>query len=173
MISIFEINFTFILAHRLVREPFILFPKEGFVRFDSGKLRFYGETQDWVMQNSAFQALIKFKAFMMYKVPSSPRDGMDENRIYNHIGFFARTGVTKNLSGEVAPEGKEKVFHTVAFPSLSPNIEIYFLFRCPPRWSKLCHDHFNEIEKCRLEQWIGYIQNYQHGRGIWEAWIRG
>ena len=49
---------------------------------------------------------LKFKAFMMFKVPSSPRDGMDENRIYNHIGFFARTGVTKNLSGEVAPEGK-------------------------------------------------------------------
>ena len=82
-----------------------MFPKEGFVRFDSGKLRLYGETQDWVMQNGAFQGLLKFKAFMMYKVPSRTRNGMDENRIYNHIGFMSRVGVTPNLSGEVAPEG--------------------------------------------------------------------
>ena len=67
---------------------------------------FLGETQDWVMQNAAFQALLKFKAFMMYKVPSRTRDGMDENRIFNHIGFFARTAKTATLSGEVAPEGR-------------------------------------------------------------------
>ena len=61
------------------------------------------------MQNAAFQALLKFKAFMMYKVPSRTRDGMDENRIFNHIGFLARTATTPNLSGEVSPEGKYSV----------------------------------------------------------------
>ena len=106
-------RFDPITARRLVREPFILYPKDGFVRFDSGKLRSYGETQDWVMQNAAFQALLKFKAFMMYKIPTRARSGMDENRIYNHIGFLARTAKTPNLSGEVAPEGTFSVSNLV------------------------------------------------------------
>ena len=65
----------------------------------------FGELQDWVMQNSAVQALVKFKAFMMYTIPKGTREGNDENRNYNQIGNFIRTVTTPNLLGEPASEG--------------------------------------------------------------------
>ena len=48
-------------AYRAKRKPFILDVKDGYKRDDSGIHRFFGETQDWTLQNTAFQALQSFK----------------------------------------------------------------------------------------------------------------
>ena len=48
-------------AYRATRKPFILDVKDGYKRDDSGIHRFFGETQDWTLQNTAFQALQSFK----------------------------------------------------------------------------------------------------------------
>ena len=67
--------------------------------------RFFGEIQDWVLQNTVFQAMIRFKAFMMYSVETLPRPGCDPDAILNHNVFFARTMSTPNTMGEPAAEG--------------------------------------------------------------------
>ena len=92
-------------ARRLERSPHILTANEGFKRHDSGKYRFFGEVQDWVVQNTAFQAIIKFKSFMMYNVKTRPRKGCDPNAMFSQTIFFARTISTPNIMGEPAAEG--------------------------------------------------------------------
>ena len=42
-------------ARRLSRVPYVLSETDGLVSHMTGMHRFYGETQDWVMQNSVFQ----------------------------------------------------------------------------------------------------------------------
>lgn len=92
-------------ARRLQREPFILTEDDGFKRHDSGMCRFFGEPQAWIFENSAFQALMRFKAFMMYGVSSLPRRGCDPDRNWNMCGFFLRTETTPQILGEPAAEG--------------------------------------------------------------------
>ena len=53
-------------AYRATRKPFILDVKDGYKRDDSGIHRFFGETQDWTLQNTAFQALQSFKVKIVY-----------------------------------------------------------------------------------------------------------
>ena len=53
-------------AYRATRKPFILDVKDGYKRDDSGIHRFFGETQDWTLQNTAFQALQSFKVKKVY-----------------------------------------------------------------------------------------------------------
>ena len=54
-------NFTMKNATRATRKPFILKIEDGYKRFDSGCHRFFGETQNWTLHNTAFQALQRFK----------------------------------------------------------------------------------------------------------------
>lgn len=92
-------------ARRLTREPFVLTEADGFKRKDSGAWRFFGEAQDWVMHNTAYQALLQFKYFMMGGIPTNPRPGCDPSRNWNMCGFFLRTHTTDDLLGEPALEG--------------------------------------------------------------------
>merc|ERR1712151_836989 len=95
------------VAHRLNREPFVLSAKEGFKRKDTGLLRFFGEPQMWHLENTAWQALMRFKFFMMEACPTSARDGCDEDpkALWNQCGFFLRTITTNQRLGEPAMEG--------------------------------------------------------------------
>merc|ERR1712083_668889 len=52
-----ELDFNRGVARRLTRAPFIIGEDDGFLRSDKDKHRFFGEVQDWVLQNKAFQAL--------------------------------------------------------------------------------------------------------------------
>jgi hypothetical protein len=92
-------------AHRAVREPFVLTPDDGFNRPDAGLNRFFGEPQHWVLENSAWQALVRWKAYMMEGVATRPRPGCDPARNWNQAGFFLRTSTTQDLMGEPAAEG--------------------------------------------------------------------
>ena len=49
------------IAFRTNRKPLILGINDGYKSKDSEKHRFLGETQDWTLQNTAFQALQSFK----------------------------------------------------------------------------------------------------------------
>ena len=62
-ISKHELTFDFTkgIAIRSTRKPLILGVEDGYKSDDSGKHRFLGETQDWILQNTAFQALQCFK----------------------------------------------------------------------------------------------------------------
>ncbi|CAF3614113.1 unnamed protein product [Rotaria socialis] len=93
------------IAWGVRREPCVLTAKEGFKRHDAGLYRFFGEAQDWVMQNTTLQALMRFKYFMMKDTPSLPRPGCDSQRNWNTCGFFLRTRTTADLLGEPAAEG--------------------------------------------------------------------
>ena len=72
---------------------------------DAGLHRFFGEVQDWVMQNSAFKALMRFKYFIMTGTSTNPRPGCDRERHWNMAGFFLRTITTSDRVGEPAAEG--------------------------------------------------------------------
>jgi|SRR5579875_1346270 len=50
---------------RLEFQPFILSAEEDFVRHDSGQLRRFEEIDNDLQGNSVFQALLRFKAFMV------------------------------------------------------------------------------------------------------------
>ena len=73
--------------------------------FDIWFFRYFGEIQDWTLQNTAFQAMIRFKTFMMENVESTPRPGCDPDAIFNQNVFFARTMSTSKTEGEPAAEG--------------------------------------------------------------------
>jgi len=95
------------VARRGTRVPFVLGAEDGFKRDDTGVHRFFGEVQDWVLQNSAFQALQRFKAFVIYGTMDSvqPRNGCDPNRNWNQVGFFLRVMSTPNIVGDPTSEG--------------------------------------------------------------------
>jgi hypothetical protein len=96
------------IAHRLTHTAYVLSDDDGLVKEGlTGVHRFYGETQDWVMQNSAFQGLISLKAFLIYGnmdvVP--PRPGTDPNRNINVTTNFHRIITTPTITGTSTPEG--------------------------------------------------------------------
>lgn len=105
------LDFTKRTAHRAVREPFVLTPQDGFnpqrkaVRPDTGVNRFFGEPQQWMLENSALQALVRWKAYMMESVVTEPRPGCDPTRNVNQAGFLIRTRTTQDVMGEPAAEG--------------------------------------------------------------------
>jgi len=99
------LDFSRRIISRAVREPFVLTAKDGFVRKDSGVKRFFGEPQHWIMQNTAWQALMRWKAFMMSGTATTPRSGCDPERNWNQAGFFLRVKTTDDLLGEPASEG--------------------------------------------------------------------
>ena len=57
----------------------------------TGRHRFFGEVQDWVMQNSALQALVRLKASFIYgNLNIPPREGLDAKRNFNQMAHFMR-----------------------------------------------------------------------------------
>jgi len=94
------------IAWRVERTPWVLTKADGFVRGgEGGTYRFFGEAQDWIMQNTAWQALIRFKAFMMCDVPVNIRPGCDPERNISLIGNQMRIMATPTMAGEPASEG--------------------------------------------------------------------
>jgi len=94
-------------ARRLTRVPYVLSEDDGLVNETSNMHRFFGETQDWVMHNTAFQGLTALKAFLIYGTMDliSPRPGNDPTRNYNCTGNFHRIITTPNIIGTSTPEG--------------------------------------------------------------------
>ena len=59
----------------------------------TGRHRFFGEVQDWVMQNSALQALVRLKSSFIYENLDIPaRKGLDAKRNFNQMSHFMRIG---------------------------------------------------------------------------------
>ena len=57
----------------------------------TGRHRFFGDVQDWVMQNSALQALVRLKASFIYgNLNIPPREGLDAKRNFNQMAHFMR-----------------------------------------------------------------------------------
>ena len=112
-------------ATRLERQPYILTEKEGFKRVDAGKLRFFGEPEDWIMENTVFQAIVKFLAFFIYGVDTICRYGCDPKRNFNFSSFFVRTITTPSICGEPASEGVhgDGVEYTMTMLTKSSNVD--------------------------------------------------
>lgn len=112
----FEINFQENKINRLKFQPFILSKEEDFVRHDSGMVRYFRGIGDDLQLNSVFQALLKFKAFMIQNVETKRRKDLDysTNRYVSTV-FNLRTITTPNLLGEPALEGihSDGVDHTM------------------------------------------------------------
>ena len=65
----------------------------------TGNPRFFGDVQDWVMQNSALQALVRLKASFIYdNLNITPREGLDANRNYNQMSHFMRISKFQGVS---------------------------------------------------------------------------
>ncbi|OOS04625.1 hypothetical protein SAMN02745664_10317 [Moraxella cuniculi DSM 21768] len=112
----FEINFQEDQVHRLKFQPFILSKEEDFVRYDSGMVRKFRGIGDDLQLNTAFQALLKFKSFMIQDVLVRKRPNLDysANRYVSTV-FNLRTITTPKLLGEPALEGvhSDGVDHTM------------------------------------------------------------
>lgn len=112
----FLINLKKQTISRLAFQPFVLSEEEDFCRSDSGMLRYFRGIEDNTQNNSAFQALIKFKSFMISDFPI-------ENRLNLHDSFDKwvstifqlRTITSTELIGEPAQEGvhSDGVEHTM------------------------------------------------------------
>jgi Uncharacterized protein conserved in bacteria (DUF2257). len=61
---------------RLEFQPFVLSVEEDFIRYDSGKVRHFRGINDDLQLNTAFQALMKFKAYVIDGVNVTPRPGL-------------------------------------------------------------------------------------------------
>merc|ERR1712038_247923 len=94
-------------ARRLTRQPWILRESDEFKREDAGHHRYFGEVQDWVAQNSAFQALKAFESFMISGLRDvvEPREGFDKNKPFINLPFFTRIINTQNILGSPTSEG--------------------------------------------------------------------
>ena len=96
-----------------------------FQRLDSGKLRFYGEVEDWLLKNTVYQAIVKFLAFFIYGVDTINRKGLDPKRNLNMVTFFIRTITSPKLVGEPALEGvhSDGVQYVMTMLTKSSNVD--------------------------------------------------
>lgn len=93
-------------ARRLEYSGFVLDDTDGFNRHDSGQIRSFAQTPRSVVENDAYQALIRFKADMMRAAPAMPRAKCNgESPEYITTLFHLRTTTSKDLLGEPAAEG--------------------------------------------------------------------
>jgi hypothetical protein len=104
------------VVRRLEFQPFVLSAAEGFVRHDSGQLRRFRGIQDEVQWNTAFQALIRLKAFVTSGVNVNPRPMVDVNskKLVTTV-FHLRTVTNQRDIGHPAIEGvhSDGVEHTM------------------------------------------------------------
>lgn len=101
---------------RLEFQPFVLTSDEDFVRHDSGVVRHFRGIQDGLQTNSAFQALMRFQAFIIHGGQVEQRPNLDYNskKLVSTV-FHLRTITTPKLLGEPAAEGvhSDGVDHTM------------------------------------------------------------
>ncbi|KAJ0123675.1 hypothetical protein J7T55_012143 [Diaporthe amygdali] len=91
---------------RIENQPFMLSEDEDFERFDSGKIRNFDEVKADLGLNSAFLAVLIFKAMMVNGIDVARRTNLnyDVNK-WVCIAFSVRTHTTPDLLGEPALEG--------------------------------------------------------------------
>ncbi|TLD08122.1 hypothetical protein PspLS_11953 [Pyricularia sp. CBS 133598] len=112
----FYFNFGTSTVRRLEFQPFALLLEDHFKRHDSGKVRIFDEVQDELQLNTAFQALMVFKAFICHGVPTVPRPQLNyESEKWVCTLFNLRTVTTPSMLGEPALEGMhtDGVDHTM------------------------------------------------------------
>ncbi len=101
---------------RLEFQPFVLSEGEDFVRHDSGTIRTFRGVEDELQLNSAFQALMIFKSYMLKGIEIKKRPGLDysSNKWVSTV-FNLRTITSENVLGEPALEGvhSDGVDHTM------------------------------------------------------------
>ncbi|RYO98793.1 hypothetical protein DL764_006999 [Monosporascus ibericus] len=112
----FCLDFDKQTARRLEFQPFLLSVGEDFKRHDSDTVRRFDEIQDDLQLNTALQALMIFKAVMLYDVATRPRKNLDHglNKWVCTL-FSLRTVTTPDLLDEPALEGihADGVDHTI------------------------------------------------------------
>ncbi len=104
-------------VRRLERQPFVLTAEEDFVRHDSGQVREFAEVDDDLQANTAFQALLFFKAFVTHGLAVNGRVGLNyRDADWICTVFNLRTITRPGLLGEPALEGvhSDGVDHTMA-----------------------------------------------------------
>ncbi|PPG90784.1 hypothetical protein C5C00_01630 [Rathayibacter rathayi] len=112
----FEIDFAARRISRSAVKQFVLSEDEDFVRHDSGAVREFGEIELAYQENSAFQALLLFKALMIDEVDVQHRPGLDYSRPQSVCtAFLLRTITSAEELGEPALEGvhSDGVDHTM------------------------------------------------------------
>jgi hypothetical protein len=91
---------------RIVNQPFLLSEDENFERFDSGRIRNFDEIKADLSLNSAFLALLIFKAMMVNGIDVAKRENLNYNmNKWVCIAFSVRTHTTPDILGEPALEG--------------------------------------------------------------------
>lgn len=101
---------------RLEFQPFVLSADEDFVRYDSGIVREFAEIGDDLQLNTALQALLRFKAFVVGDLGIAHRPALDyDSPNWVCTLFHLRTVTTPELIGEPALEGvhSDGVDHTM------------------------------------------------------------
>ncbi|KAK3685287.1 2OG-Fe dioxygenase-domain-containing protein [Podospora appendiculata] len=103
-------------VRRLEFQPFALSLEEDFKRHDSGQVRVFDEVQDELQLNTAFQALLVFKAMVCHGIATRPRPKLDygSNKWVCTL-FNLRTVTRPDMLGEPALEGvhTDGVDHTM------------------------------------------------------------
>lgn len=103
-------------VRRIENQPFMLSVDEDFDRFDSGKIRNFNEIKADIGLNSAFLALLIFKAMMVNGIDVARRADLnyDVNK-WVCVAFSVRTHTTPDVLGEPALEGvhSDGVDHTL------------------------------------------------------------
>ena len=101
---------------RLEYQPFVLSAEEDFVRHDSGQVRAFRGVEDELQLNTAFQALMFFKSYILKGMDIKKRPGLDysSNKWVSTV-FNLRTITTRDILGEPALEGvhSDGVDHTM------------------------------------------------------------
>lgn len=121
----FSFDFESGRIDRLEFQPFSLSANEDFVRHDSGQLRKFEEIDNDLQLNSAFQALLIFKAFMVENIKIAHRPNLDyDSKRWVCTVFNLRTITTPSLVGEPALEGvhSDGVDHTMTTLLSSENM---------------------------------------------------
>lgn len=111
--------------YRMSPQPFVLSEQEDFVRHDSGRTRVFDEIDDDLQQNTAMQALLRFKALIVNDVAVVPRPGLDySSDKWVCTVFSIRTVTVPGMLGEPALEGvhSDGVDHTMTTCLGSRNI---------------------------------------------------
>lgn len=101
---------------RLEFQPFILTAKEDFVRHDSGVVRNFRGIQDDLQKNTAFIALMRFKALVINGMTTKKRPNLDyESPNWVSTVFHLRTVTNTKILGQPAAEGvhSDGVDHTM------------------------------------------------------------
>jgi len=112
----FCFNFDDGRIERLEFQPFVLSVEEDFIRHDSGKIRHFRGINDDLQLNTVFQAIMRFKAYIIDGVSVAPRTRLNQdiNKFVCTV-FNLRTLTTPHMLGEPALEGvhSDGVDHTM------------------------------------------------------------